>query len=116
MPTVDDGRLADLLSGDKSDTPQITSDSDKHHAFVLGRALSIYQERNAKRSDAWRDAGWKGQLVEARKKLDRLWAIWRLDREPDAKDIDEAIDLINAIVFWVRCVEEDNEDGKWPWP
>ncbi len=83
-------------------------------AFYLGEALKIFATRNATRNDAWRGAGAKGQLVELRKKLDRLWARW--DGEVDQKDIDEALDLINAAVFWIRCIAEGNNNGKWPWP
>jgi hypothetical protein len=88
---------------------------DQMHVFL--DAYDIYKERNAVRQDAWRDAGWKGQLVEMRKKLDRLWAVWRRDGTVTTeKDIDEALDLINATAFFIRCVREENPDGNWPWP
>lgn len=83
------------------------------HEMVLNEALNIFIERNGKRQDGWKEAGWKGNLVEMRKKLDRLWAAWD---SPDKKDIDEALDLINAAVFYIRCVKEDNKNGNWPWP
>jgi hypothetical protein len=59
------------------------------------------------------DAGAIGNLVEMRKKLDRLWAAWE---SPQEKDVDEALDLINAATFWIRCVELGNIAGSWPWP
>lgn len=96
--------------------PIVTFIGDDDHANVLQQALDIYVERNKDRGDAWKDAGWIGQLIEARKKLDRLWAIWRTDRTPSEKDIDEALDLINAVVFFVRCAEDNNKRGHWPWP
>lgn len=81
---------------------------------ITDEALAIYFSKNEKRSDSWRGAGWKGNLVEMRKKLDRLWAVW--DGPVDKKDIDEALDLINATVFYIRCVREQNPNGNWPWP
>lgn len=81
-----------------------------------GKARAIFVERNSARASAFKDAGWKGQLVEMRKKLDRLWAVWRLDRALLEKDEDEALDLINATIFFLICADEDNEDGAWPWP
>jgi len=86
---------------------------DHSQAIVLNRALDIYKERNATRHDAWMDAGAIGNLVEMRKKLDRLWAAWD---DPQEKDVDEALDLINAAVFWIRCAEMGNINGGWPWP
>jgi hypothetical protein len=80
------------------------------------QARDIFVERNSARASAFKDAGWKGQLVEMRKKLDRLWAVWQMDRALTSKDLDEAADLINATIFFLICVDEDNEDGKWPWP
>src|SRR5262245_15710455 len=84
------------------------------HEMVLNEALNIFIDRNAKRADAWRDAGYKGNLVEMRKKLDRLWAVW--EGPIESKDIDEALDLINAAVFYIRCVRDGNTNGIWPWP
>lgn len=80
---------------------------------IMDSALSIYFAKNDKRKSSWRGAGWKGNLIEMRKKLDRLWAAWE---EPDEKDIDEALDLINAAAFYIRCVKENNPNGNWPWP
>jgi len=83
------------------------------HDDVLRESLNIFIDKNGKRQDSWKGAGWKGNLVEMRKKLDRLWAAWD---SPDQKDIDEALDLINAAVFYIRCVREKNPNGNWPWP
>lgn len=83
---------------------------------VLEEAFKIYMDRNGDRADAWKDAGYKGQLVEMRKKLDRLWAGWRVGRKPTTKDIDEALDLINAAAFYVQLARLDEANGKWPWP
>lgn len=87
--------------------------TNESQAMVLNRALDIFKERNETRRDAWMDAGSIGNLVEMRKKLDRLWAAWE---NPTEKDVDEALDLINAAVFWIRCSEMGNISGGWPWP
>ncbi|HWI68737.1 MAG TPA: hypothetical protein VNS88_10190 [Nitrospiraceae bacterium] len=82
---------------------------------IANRARAVFSERNEKRKSAFRQAGWKGQLVEMRKKLDRLWAVWG-ERSPEPKDIDEALDLINAAIFFIMLAEEDEPNGRWPWP
>jgi hypothetical protein len=85
----------------------------QEHMDVLTRAFNLFMDRNEKRQDLWRQAGWKGNLIEMRKKLDRLWRAWD---EVGEKDFDEALDLINATVFWYLCAVDMNKDGHWPWP
>lgn len=87
--------------------------SRSQHAKVLNRANDIFIERNEKRKDAFLDAGAIGNMVELRKKIDRLWAAWD---NPNEKDIDEALDLINTAVFYIRCAEMGNVMGTWDWP
>lgn len=90
-------------------------DIDKYSG-VISRAEQIFRERNRGRKSAFRNAGWKGNLVECRKKLDRLWAVWKDGRSPEPKDLDEALDLLNAVVFTIICMDEDNANGYWDWP
>lgn len=81
---------------------------------IVDSATQIFCERNSTRRSAFREAGAKGQLVEMRKKLDRLWTVW--GREWSDKDLDEALDLINATVFFIMMMDEDELNGNWPWP
>lgn len=106
------------LMGSVDDEPGITRvvpDSATYNAWMM-KAEEIFTERNLMRNSAFKGAGWKGQLVEMRKKLDRLWAAWQMDRALTQKDIDEALDLINATVFFLICADENNPNGDWPWP
>ena len=32
------------------------------------------------------------------------------------EDLDDAYDLLDHVVFFVRLVEKGNRDGEWPWP
>lgn len=108
------GELGDEhMSGEK--IPSNIADEDEYKEW-LRRAEDIFIERNSARASAFRKAGWKGQLVEMRKKLDRLWAAWQMDRALTEKDRDEALDLINAAVFFLILANEDDSDGDWPWP
>lgn len=93
-----------------SNVPDLAAYND-----IANRAFKLFVERNRYRKSAFREAGWKGQLVELRKKLDRLWAMWGA-RSPGEKDIDEALDLINATIFFIMMVEDGDSDGRWPWP
>jgi hypothetical protein len=90
-------------------------DYEKYKA-ILTQADAIFRERNRTRLSAFRGAGWKGNLVEARKKMDRLWSMWKDGRSPEAKDFDEALDLINAVVFTLMLMGEDDPNGRWDWP
>ncbi|HVI80783.1 MAG TPA: hypothetical protein VM715_22050 [Candidatus Acidoferrum sp.] len=113
-------RLAHKLVGGDMEENKAKNSEDipdlDDYKKILARAEQIFRERNQVRKSAFWSAGWKGNLVECRKKLDRLWAIWKDDRSPDPKDVDEAIDLINAVVFAIICMEEGNADGYWDWP
>lgn len=80
------------------------------------KARDIFKERNIGRQSAFKNAGWKGNLVECHKKLDRLWAMWADGRSPEDKDYDEAVDLINAVIFTLICMDEGTPDGFWNWP
>lgn len=103
------------MSGDEQghthDIPDLQA-----YAAVANKARAVFEERNRARQSAFRKAGWKGNLVECRKKLDRLWAVWTSGRSPEEKDIDEALDLINAAIFVAMEMEDHNPNGEWPWP
>jgi hypothetical protein len=61
----------------------------------------------------WREAGWRGQLLEIRKKAHRLWhRSWLRG----AYDADSAIDLVNYAGFYYRLRCEGKPWGEWGEP
>lgn len=103
---------------------------------VLYDALMIYEERNPKYKDNWRRFGWRGCLFRIRERAERLWDdFWDKEPQPfgralhDARpgetvlvepieyseppSVDDAIDAINMLGFFVRAVRENNRDGSW---
>lgn len=83
---------------------------------VLLAAVEKYQERSAQYDgdDPWGKGGYKAQLVEMRKKLDRLWTHW--DGEKGFNQVeDDALDLINYAAFFLILAERGDSDGQWPW-
>lgn len=85
---------------------------------VFLKAWSIYAERQEEHGDmVWQASGWRGMLVDMRKKLDRLWfRYWgNLPPRDNDKALDSAYDLINFTAFFIRQVEADKQNGDWPW-
>lgn len=91
---------------------------------VLLRALRIYDERNKRYRDQWKESGWMGALYDVRKKAARLFRqFWgEGTAQKDAGDgageawltqNDDAYDLINFAAFFLRGREEGNEWGTW---
>jgi hypothetical protein len=87
---------------------------------VLTEVHEKYQDRSAEypKNDPWGNGGYRAQLVEMRKKLDRLWVYFSAD--PDAghplKPEDDGIDLIAYAVFFLILFRRGDRDGSWPWP
>lgn len=86
------------------------------------KAMLIYYERQDEHGDqVWQASGWRGMLVDMRKKLDRLWyRYWNQDSsvtpvEDYDKALDSAYDLLNFTAFFIRQVEAGKRDGEWPW-
>lgn len=87
------------------------------------RAFRIYIDREQRHQEVWRRSGWRGMLVDLRKKLDRLWGEWwNWDHDtsderkrPEQSDLDSALDIINYTAFFIRQAEDGNRDGVWPW-
>ncbi len=95
-----------LMGFDPEDTTIV------QQACVLFEALRIFQERNARYQDAWKRTGWRGNLVDLRKKIERLWAeFWYGNQE----NPDDAFDIINFTAFFIRNHIEGNEEGTWNW-
>lgn len=88
---------------------------------VFMEAFEVYHDRQVRYGDqVWQASGWRGMLVDMRKKLDRLWAeYYNLDNSgdvnPEKYNLDSAIDLINFTAFFIRQVRENDRDGEWPW-
>lgn len=85
---------------------------------VLTRAMEIYEERNIKYEDAWKQSGWRGALFDARKKVERAWThLFYADSVPtgDPHDVDDLIDTINYCAFAIRAIEDGNRDGQGGW-
>lgn len=89
---------------------------------IFMEALVIFNERQERYGDeVWQASGWRGMLVDMRKKLDRLWAeYYNLDNtgkhiNAESYDLDSAYDLLNFTVFFIRQVRANQRDGEWPW-
>jgi hypothetical protein len=86
---------------------------------VFLKAWAIYAERQEEHGDrVWQASGWRGMLVDMRKKLDRLWfRFWNTNTRPKDLDkaLDSAYDLLNFTAFFIRQVEANRRNGEWPW-
>lgn len=104
--------------------------SERAQLEVLMEAAAIYAERNVEYKDNWKRMGWRGQLIRARERAERLWdSLWdeksftefpRSDSVGASnqsivlrKKLDDAFDLINFAAFLVRGVRDGNRDGEW---
>lgn len=89
------------------------------HAEVLLRVRKIYEERSARRGPLWRKMGARGQLVNMRTCVERLWNQFYNINPDDLEeldvDVDDALDLINYTVFLVLCLNHGSRDGEWTW-
>ena len=77
-----------------------TPDAVEQLAEVFVPALKIMCDRGYNpNGETWRKGGWRGQLLEIRKKCDRLWERSWLH---GAFDYDSARDLVNYAGFYLR--------------
>jgi hypothetical protein len=107
MPDLPQPRIA--WSDDEEDlsvpTPKAT---DRAQGEVLIEALEIFLERNAKRADLWKQFGWQDSALHLRSKALRIALALEKDLDIDPEDVlDDAIDIINYAVFFVRNVRGD---------
>jgi hypothetical protein len=82
------------------------------HLNVLVEALLIHDSRKIY-GRVWQRYGWLSNLLSIARKADRLMQVFwfgsgSLDHKPSA---DDAYDLINYAVFFIRNVEADNARG-----
>jgi len=88
------------------------------HMFEFVEAVSIFKQRQASYGDAWKQYGAVANLLKAATKMDRLMEIWWFN--PDGakalkKDaLDDAYDLLNYAVFFIRLAREGNFIGDPP--
>lgn len=86
-------------------------------ARILATALELFIERNAITPDAWKSAGYLGNLLNASGKMTRLMAnLWYRvgGNGRTEKPIDNAFDGITYLAFFIRQYEEGNERGYQP--
>jgi len=102
--------MLDALSIEQTDT-------NFHQARVLATALALFAERNAITPDAWTAAGFLGNLLTANGKVGRLMSnLWYQVGEDGRKEkpIDNALDAITYMAFFIRSFEAGNERGYQP--
>lgn len=85
---------------------------------VFDKAQAIYEERNLKYKNTWRQYGALAQLVRAAQKIDRVMAVWwheKGERSPlTLADLDDAYDAINHLAFFIRLATEGDITGDPP--
>lgn len=83
------------------------------HLSVLLEALQIHETRKSY-GDIWRKYGALSNLLSVARKADRLMQIfWHGTGELTHKDsVDDAYDLINYAVFFIRNVTDGNLKGQ----
>lgn len=91
----------------------LSSDEAMGQAEVLLDALDVFNEREKRYGSLWRTAGWRGVLIDLKKKTERTWREYWLGSAP--ADVDSPLDLINYAAFFIRSVREGNEQGSWSW-
>lgn len=78
------------------------------HFITLCRCQEVYQERYKKYRDLpIRAMGWSGVMTHIRTCVERLWAIYPLWSR------NEAVDIVNYAVHYIRQGEENNQYGTW---
>jgi hypothetical protein len=95
----------------------IEGDTYREHAGDLITALLMYHDRNQEVHDAWRIFGYEGSLIVAYGKVIRLMnALWwnRPSNGRSEKPIDNAIDALNYVVFFIRLYRRDDARGAMP--
>jgi len=89
------------------------SDDSMRQAEVMVAALQLFHLRSERHGDVWKASGWQGMLVDARKKVERLWNEFMAQSEIP-EDLDSAYDAINYLAFFIRAQHED-VGSTWNW-
>lgn len=93
---------------------KVTGDAVDQLVNAFLPALRIMCEKGSMRGDfTWKEAGWRGQLYEAQKKMRRVWACWW--RSKPYAYMDDAFDLLNYTGFFIRLARQykEGEDDGW---
>ncbi len=89
------------------------NDSNREQFAIFLQALQLFNERNKRYRDQWKETGWRGALYDIVKKGRRLFTQFRLaTAAPEATD-DDAWDMINFCAFYLRAKQDGNEWGIW---
>lgn len=90
------------------------TESERAHFSSLMDAFQIFMERNQVYEDLWQDYGWMDSLTHIRSKSLRLIRKFWRDEAPEDADglLDDAYDLINYSVFFIRNYLAKNKWGR----
>lgn len=86
--------------------------------IILLTALKIYSDRGKIYGDTWTTYGALNNLLRAATKVDRSMEIWWHDQSENNNplmhkdNLDDAIDAVNYLVFFIRCVRAGNITGS----
>ncbi len=110
LPTKELDEIFDHLQIDKNDNNRM------HFAYLM-KALKIHNERARGYGSSWKDLGGLSNLLQMIGKTNRLKKLWWTSggTVPEGflgDPLDDAIDIINYSIFFVRCVEEGNLYGQ----
>lgn len=76
-------------------------------------AFGIFVQRNSVYEDLWKSYGWMDSLTHVRSKAMRLVRkFWRDNPTEDETLLDDAFDLINYTVFFIRNWRDRNKWGS----
>jgi len=89
------------------------TDSNLAQFNVFMEAMSLYDERNKRYKDQWKESGWMGALYDIRKKAARLFRQFFGEEPTEGASEDDAWDLINFGGFFIRGRREQNKWGNW---
>lgn len=90
--------------------------------ITMLEALTVYSSRTAAYGQAWQQYGAMANLLSVARKTDRLMSLWFTDGDAVLYDepvvhkdaMDDALDLLNYTVFFMRCVRARNFTGAPP--
>lgn len=88
--------------------------------LVLAECLVIYSSRDGVYGAAWRQYGAVSNVLSMARKVDRVMNEWWSSllrgevSDRDGEELDDAVDLINYTVFFLRNVRDGNISGSMP--
>lgn len=82
------------------------SDTNRKQLAVMLEALEIFDERNVKYGDAWKEGGWEDSALHLRSKAVRVYSSTKGTLLKPFDYLDDALDAINYAAFYVRNVRD----------